>query len=107
MRLATTSGGERGRRIGERAQGAGSDRSPACALGLPASPGLRVLDPHERTAALALLASRIPGVAAADLDVTRKSVAPPRRISGRRRERAGELCIRFAECAEALRKSEQ
>ncbi len=65
------------------------------------------LDPHERTAALTLLAGRIPGVAAADLDVTRKSVAPPRRISGRRRERAGELCVRLAECAEALRKSEQ
>ena len=64
-------------------------------------------DPRERTAALALLAGRIPGVAAADLDVTRKSVAPPRRISGRRRERAGELCVRLAECAEALRKSEQ
>ena len=63
------------------------------------------LDPHERTAAL--LASRIPGVAAADLDVTRKSVAPPRRISGRRRERAGELSVRFAKCAEPLLKSEQ
>ncbi len=35
------------------------------------------LDPRERTAALALLAGRIPGVAAADLDVTRKSVARP------------------------------
>ena len=35
------------------------------------------LDPHERTAALAFLAGRIPGVAAADLDVTRKSVARP------------------------------
>ena len=34
-------------------------------------------DPRERTAALALLAGRIPGVAAADLDVTRKSVARP------------------------------
>ena len=64
-------------------------------------------DPRERTAALALLAGRIPGVSAADLDVTRKSVAPPRRISGRRRERAGELSVRFAKCAEALRKSEQ
>ena len=34
-------------------------------------------DPRERTAALAVLAGRIPGVAAADLDVTRKSVARP------------------------------
>ena len=65
------------------------------------------LDPRERTAALALLAGRIPGVAAADLDVTRKSVAPPRRISGRRRERAGIQSVRLAECAEALRKSGQ
>ena len=34
-------------------------------------------DPRERTAALALLAGRIPGVSAADLDVTWKSVARP------------------------------
>ena len=35
------------------------------------------LDPRERTAALALLAGGIPGVTAADLDATRKSVARP------------------------------
>ena len=63
------------------------------------------LDPHERTAALALLAGRIPGVDTADLEAAAQILRSSRHLSDRRREKAGELSVRLAECAEALLKS--
>lgn len=58
------------------------------------------LDPRERAAAIELLAGGIRGAAVADLQAAGKILASSRRLSGRRREQAAELSIRFAEVAE-------
>ncbi len=58
------------------------------------------LDPRERAACLTLLAAGIPGVDTTDLQTAGKILASSRRLSGRRREQAAELSIRFAEVAE-------
>ncbi len=65
------------------------------------------LDPRERSVAIAILDAGIPGVAAADLAMTQKILAASRRLSGRRRDQATQLSIRFAERAEALRESDR
>ena len=65
------------------------------------------LDPRERDACLSLLAAGIPGTNAADLAMTQKILAVSRRLSGRRRDQASQLSIRFAELAEALRESDR
>ena len=65
------------------------------------------LHPRERAAASAILAAGIPRVDAVDLETAPKFLRSSCDLSGRRRERAGELSVRFAKCAEALLKSEQ
>ncbi len=65
------------------------------------------LDSRERAACLAILEPGIPGVAVADLVMTQKILAVSRRLSGRRRDQASQLSIRFAELAEALRESDR
>ncbi len=65
------------------------------------------LDPRERAACLTLLEAGIPGTDAADLAAATKILAATRRLSGRRRDQASQLSIRFAERAEALRESER
>ena len=65
------------------------------------------LDPRERAACLAILEPGIPGVAVADLAMTQKILAVSRRLSGRRRDQASQLSIRFAELAEALMESDR
>ena len=58
------------------------------------------LHPAERAAAIELLAGGIPGAPAADLEAATKILQAPRRLGSRRRERAAELSVRFAEVAE-------
>ncbi len=65
------------------------------------------LHPRERAAALAILAAGIPGIDPADLAAAVKLLQAPRRLGSRRREKASELSIRFAEVADALRESER
>lgn len=59
-----------------------------------------VLDPRERSAALALLARGMEGVSADDLQAAVKLVRAPRRLSARQRNRASQISICFAEVAE-------
>ena len=73
-------------------------RAMACGYGLLAA---------ERAACLRLLEAGIPGVETADLAAATKILAAAGRLGSRRREKASELSIRFAERAEALRESER
>lgn len=67
-------------------------RAVACRYGLL---------PAERAACLTLLAGGVPGAEAADLAAAVKLLQAPRRLSGRQREKAGELSVRLAEQAAA------
>jgi hypothetical protein len=67
-------------------------RALACGYGLL---------PAERAACLAILTTSIPGAEAADLAAAVKLLQAPRRLSGRHREKAGELSVRLAEQAAA------
>lgn len=69
-------------------------RHLACGYGLLAA---------ERTAAIALLGAGIPGACAADLAAAIKILRSQRRLTGRRRDQASQLSIRFAEAASELR----
>ncbi len=73
-------------------------RALACGYGLLAT---------ERAAGLRLLEAGIHAGDAADLAAAAEILQTPRRLSGRRREKASELSVRFAERAEALRESER
>ena len=55
------------------------------------------LDPRERSAALDLLARDMEGVSTADLQAAVRLLQASRRLSGRRRDQASQLSIRFAE----------
>ncbi len=71
-------------------------RARACGYGL---------DRRERAACLTLLEAGIPRVDTADLEAAAQILRSSRHLSDRRREKAGELSVRLAECAEALLKS--
>ena len=59
--------------------------------------------PVERSACLSILRAGLPGVDATERSAVQKTLAASRRPSGRRRDQASQLSIRFAEVAEALR----
>ena len=61
------------------------------------------LHPAERAACLSLLQSRVPGVLAADLAAAMKVLALTRRLTGRQRDQASELSVRFAEMGASRR----
>ena len=58
--------------------------------------------PAERAACLAILAAGISGIDPADLAAVGKILQAPRRLTGRQRDQASELSIRFAEQAAAV-----
>ena len=57
------------------------------------------LDPRERAASLAILEAEIPGMDPADRQAAGKILQVQRGLTGRQREKASELSIRFAERA--------
>lgn len=61
------------------------------------------LHPAERAACRSLLQSRVPGVLAADLAAAMKVLALTRRLTGRQRDQASELSVRFAEMGASRR----
>ena len=65
------------------------------------------LVPAERAACLAILEAGIPGVDPAELAAAMKSLAISGRLTGRQREKASELSVRFQERVKALRESER
>ena len=61
------------------------------------------LDPRERAACIELLQAGVPGIDRADLAAAMKILASSGRRTGRQREKASELSLRFSAEAEALR----
>ena len=61
------------------------------------------LDSRERTACLAILEAGIPGADPADLAAATKILQVPRRLTGRQRDQASQLSVRFAERADEVR----
>ena len=61
------------------------------------------LDPRERAACLAVLEAGIPGADPADLAATTKLLASSGRLTGRQRDQASQLSVRFAERTDEVR----